>query len=125
MSAKSARAWLSLIEIATGPIVPALPIFLQIRVQFKAKSVFITPLPGGRNPAIRPPGLRRERIDTQSQTSISIAELGAGVAPTSTKLFSGIAKQTANLLKSERPGGSCEGVGEGRVGDRALVSLYF
>jgi hypothetical protein len=112
MSAKSARAWLSLMEIATGPIVPAFPIFLQIRVQFKAKSVFITPLPavelaGFASPTLqvraaetrpfRPPGLMRERIETQSQNQHFDCRVGAGVAPTSTKLFSGIAKQQASF----------------------------
>jgi hypothetical protein len=38
ISAKSARAWLSLMEIATAHCT-RLPGFLQIRVQFKAKSI--------------------------------------------------------------------------------------
>jgi hypothetical protein len=54
--------------------------------------------------------------DTGVKTSISIAELGAGVAPTSTKLFSGIATQTTNLLKSEATRRLVRGVGEGKVG---------
>ena len=82
MSAKSARAWLSLMEIATGPIIPAFPIFLQIRVQFKAKSVlsrhsrrskWLVSLhqlfkPGGRNPAISTAGSEEEGADRNTES---------------------------------------------------------
>jgi hypothetical protein len=51
------------------------------------------------------------------------SELGAGVAPTSTKLFSGIAKPQAKLLKSDRPGGSCEGKSGGPSTGQSLFLI--
>jgi hypothetical protein len=70
-------------------------------------------------------GDHRERNKgTQSQNRIFDCRAGAGVARTSTKLFSGIATRDGQFVEGATPGGLCEGWVREEWG-RSIGQSYF
>jgi hypothetical protein len=82
---------------------------------------------GWRPRPFRPPGLRRERIETQSQNQPFrlFIRVGRSRSADTDRIVLRIATQTANLLKSERPRRLVRGWGREEWGTEPLVSLIL